>query len=246
LPWALLVVWAALLFGGFVFGSLDDAGRTRIPTWARMASSLTLVAAAWSWYGLVCGGTAARFGLLLAIGMMLGFIGDLALAGLLPVAEATLVGMGAFGLGHIAYIAAMVLFGNQHGLAAPAPRYEALATWLVIGAIGWAAVALPSSQPAALRMAALPYTLLLASTVGFAMGLALQAAIFISLAVGAGLFFLSDLVVAAEMFRDLKFQGVGDLIWLTYGPGQMLIVFAVPAALRFTHLNHRENGHEGK
>jgi hypothetical protein len=236
LPWALLVVWAVFLFGAFVLGSWDDTQRTRIPTWARMASSLALVGAAWSWYGLACGGAVGRFSLFVAVGMTVGFLGDLALADLLGLAEPTLVGMAAFGLGHVAYIAALVLFGNEQGLAAPAPRYGALATWLLIGSIGWAAVALPSPQPTALRMAALPYTLLLASTAGLAVGLAQQAALFIPLAIGAGLFFLSDLVVAAEMFRHMKFRGVGDVIWLTYGPGQMLIVFAVPAALRLARM----------
>jgi hypothetical protein len=228
LPWALLLLWAAFLFGGFALGQMDEAERTRIPTWARMSSSFTLVVAAWSWHGMASE-RVGRFGLLVAVGMTFGFIGDLALAELLHLPDPTLAGMGAFGIGHIAYIAAIVLHSNERGLTARWPRYGAWATWLAIGAIAWAIVVLPSQEPAALRLAALPYTLLLASTVGLATGLALQAVTFTPLAIGAGLFFLSDLILAGQMFRHMQFRGIGDLVWLTYGPGQMLIVYAVPA-----------------
>ena len=45
--------------------------------------------------------------------------------------------------------------------------------------------------------------------------------------VGAALFLISDLILAAQLFNDLHFRGVGDVVWLTYGPGQMLIVYSV-------------------
>ena len=55
-PWqqalllGLLVLWAIFLFGGFLFGKRNAEGTRRMPTWTRMASSLTLVVAAWFWY----------------------------------------------------------------------------------------------------------------------------------------------------------------------------------------------------
>lgn len=221
----LLVVWAIFLFGGFVFGK----GERRMPAWTRMASSAALVLAAWSWFALNRG----SFSLLLALGMTLGFVGDLWLAGVLPFGRSVIGGIVAFGIGHIFYISAILTFGNQHGLDASAPRWGALIVWLFIGLVGWYLVVFRRQEATMLHWAALPYALLLASTAGLATGLALQASHFIPLAIGAALFLLSDLILAGELFSGLQFPLISDLIWLTYGPGQALIVYAVGVARLF-------------
>jgi hypothetical protein len=230
----LLALWAVLLFGGFVFGKGD--ANHHMPLATRIASSLVLVVAGWSWYALSRGasGGAERYALFVALGMTLGFLGDLLMAGLIPLEPHVLGGMLAFGAGHLFYIAAFIGFGNQQGLDAPGPRWVALAVWLVVGMVGWYAVVFRGQDPSVLHWAALPYALLLASTAGFATGLALQARAFIPLAVGAGLFLLSDLILAGQLFSGLTFPLIGDVIWLTYGPGQMLIVYSVAAAMRLT------------
>jgi hypothetical protein len=234
-PWllTLLALWALLLFGGFALGKPNAAGTRRMPRWTRMASSLTLVIAAWDWYSLARGGGAESFALLIAIGMTLGFLGDLFMADLIPVSEPVMGGIGSFGLGHIAYIAAFLLFGNAHGLDAPGPRWGALAFWLLAGAVGWYLIVFRGQKATFLHKAALPYALLLASTAGFATGLALQAPAFIPLAVGAALFLLSDLILATELFNDARFPLINDIVWLTYGPAQMLIVYSIGSALAF-------------
>lgn len=72
---------------------------------------------------------------------------------------------------------------------------------------------------------------MLSSTAGCAFGLALQAPSLFPLAAGAILFLLSDTVLAAHLFNNAHFFLVDDVIWLTYGPGQMLIVYAAGSAL---------------
>jgi hypothetical protein len=94
------------------------------------------------------------------------------MARLIPVSQPVLGGIGAFGLGHMAYIAAALSFGNQHGLAAAGPRFGAWAVWLGVGLAGWFLMVFWGQQPTFLHWAALPYALLLASTAGFATGLA--------------------------------------------------------------------------
>lgn len=227
----IVVLWAGFLFGGFLFGKSDSKSNRRMPTWTRMASSMTLVIAAWSWYVFTRTGPVETFSLLIAIGMTLGFIGDLFLAQLIPLSQPTLAGIAAFGLGHIAYIIAMLQFSNQSGLNSPAPRWVALLLWLLIGLCGWYFVVFRGNKPTVLHFAALAYTLLLSSTAGLATGLALQSTAFIPLAIGTGLFLVSDLVLAAQLFSDLQFPLIGDVVWLTYGPAQMLIVFGVNSAL---------------
>jgi hypothetical protein len=227
----LLIAWAALLFGGFIFGKRQTGREGRMPTWTRMTSSAVLVVAGWSWAALAAGSGAATFSLLIAVGMTLGFLGDLFMAKLLPVSPHVLWGMAAFGLGHVAYIAAILGYGSSHGLDAAGPRFGAWLVWLLIGAVAWYFVVFRGQKPTALHWAALPYSLLLASTAGFATGLALQDPAFAPLAIGAVLFLISDLILAAQLFAGRRFRLIDDVVWLTYGPGQMLIVYSVGAAI---------------
>lgn len=228
----LLVVWAVLLFGGFIFGALDALRTRRMPTWMRMGSSLALVLAAAGWYLLSRGTDIGAYALWLLLGMTLGFIGDLFMAELILPGRLkgnhVLGGMASFGLGHVAYITGIVLLTQSLGLAF---RWDALAIWLLIGFVGWLVVVYIGQPTSALHIAALPYALLLAGTAGVATGLAVQAPGFWLLALGAALFLLSDLILAAQLFRDTHFYLIGDVVWLTYGPGQMLIVYSVSSAL---------------
>src|SRR5579862_3956226 len=109
----LLLMWAALLFGGFIFGKPHEDGARRMPTWTRMASSLTLVVAAWYWLILTRDSSVMRFALPIAIGMTLGLVGDLFMAKLIIHSDKhVLGGIGSFGLGHVAYIVAFISFGD--------------------------------------------------------------------------------------------------------------------------------------
>lgn len=235
-PWqrywliALLALWAILLFGGFILGRGDTT--RRMPTWTRIASSFALVIAAWSWYIFSRNSETATFALLIALGMSLGFAGDLFMAGLLPGGRSVIGGMGAFGLGHVLYISAILTAGNQLDLDAAVPRWGSLLAWLIIGALGWYFVVFRGQRATTLHWAALPYALLLAGTAGFATGLALQAAGFVPLATGAVLFLLSDLILAAELFNNARFPFIGDVVWLTYGPAQALIVYSTGSCCR--------------
>jgi hypothetical protein len=229
---ALLIIWVVLLFGGFIFGRVDAANEGRTPTWARISSSLTLVVAGWCWYLFTLTSSAAWFSLLIAVGMTLGFLGDLFMAGLIIAgSNRVLGGIASFGLGHVAYIIAILIFAGQHGFDLPGPRWGAWAVWFLLGLVLWYLTVFRGQKATALHWAALPYALLLASTTGFATGLALQAPSFTWLALGAALFLASDLILAAQLFNQLHFPLIRDVIWLTYGPGQMLIVFSVSSAL---------------
>lgn len=229
----LWVIWAALLFGGLVVGAPDERRSARMPRWMRLASSLTLVAGAWV-FALQANGTPnGDLALLTAIGMTLGFIGDLFMAKLIIPSDMNVFGgIGAFGLGHVAYILTLNAAASRFGLDDAAARWAALVLALVIGAVCWYVVVLRGSpKPSALHWAALPYALLLAATAGMAGGLALQDARFITIAIGGILFLTSDLILAAQLFNQAYFRWIGDWIWLTYGPAQMLIVYGLGLAL---------------
>ncbi len=231
--WMLLAIWALLLFGGAVFGRWNAERIHRMPTWARMASSLTLVGLAWLLSAAVRGGAAETYGLLIAVGMSLGFIGDLFMARLLRVREPVLGGIAAFALGHVVYIAALLGIGDRLALTDAGARIGAWLGLLIVGAVCWYGVVwrgARTGQRSVLHGAALPYALLLGSTAGIGLGLALQDSAFLPLALGGLLFLASDLLLAAQLFNGLHFSGIGDVVWLTYGPAQMLIVTSVLAA----------------
>ena len=228
----LLIAWAALLFGGFIFGK-PQAGRegTRCPpgrAWLRRRC--------WSWRAgagprWLSGSGAATFSLLIAVGMTLGFLGDLFMAKLLPVSPHVLWGMARSGWATSPTSPRSWATAAAHGLDAAGPRLGAWLAWLLIGAVAWYFVVFRGQKPTALHWAALPYSLLLASTAGFATGLALQDPAFVPLAIGAVLFLISDLILAAQLFAGRRFRLIDDVVWLTYGPGQMLIVYSVGAAI---------------
>ena len=240
----LWIAWAVLLFGGFLLGS-GAAAAQRMPAWTRMGSSVVLVVLGWSWFVFSRRGPTGRFALLLAAGMTCGLVGDLVLAGLLPGGENVLAGIAAFGLGHVCYIVAAVGWSNRAGLDDRKIRRVSLVVWWAIGLVGWYFVVFRGQEATALHWAALPYALLLASTAGMATSLAVQDRAYVPFAIGGALFLVSDLILAAELFNDTEFRLMGDVIWFTYGVGQMLIVMAAGAARRQVARRPADRGRRG-
>ncbi|HRJ44763.1 MAG: hypothetical protein KJZ86_21350 [Caldilineaceae bacterium] len=219
----LVILWAVFLFGGWLWGK--DAQRyRRMPLWTRMASSAVLVLLAWYGFLLTPVTGPVAFTRLIAVGMTFGFVGDLFMAGLLPAPNRVLGGISAFGIGHIAYISAII-------------GYRPVIWWVVVAGLVAATglyyrIFLRSKEPTPLIWAALPYTLLLASTALLGASLALQLPLFALLAGGGLLFFVSDLILGLELFNHTRFPWLGDWVWLTYGPGQALIVLSIWSALQ--------------
>lgn len=224
----LFICWAVLLFGGLL--GKPDAERTRrMPRWMRMASSFVLVVAAWSFALFHRQSNSADVAVLVAVGMTLGFVGDLFMARLILRDNRHIFGgIGSFGLGHIAYIAALLMLADRHAVDNAGLRWGALIVVLLIGVAAWYGVVYrPSHERGTLHLAALPYALLLSTTAGVAVGLALIDGRYLPVAVGAVLFLTSDLILAARLFNKLYFRWIDDWVWLTYGPAQMLIVFGM-------------------
>jgi len=226
----LLSGWGALLFGGFLLAPTRH--NRRIPRWARLLSSLLLVAAGWSWWRFSGSAWAQGYALRIACGMSFGLLGDLFLSEMLLVGKkAILAGMTAFGIGHLFYISAILQLAARLN-ASGVSLWSALFVFWLLGLGGWYVLVFrSSSRPGALHWAALPYALLLATTAGLAAGVSLHSLALFSLALGALLFLLSDLILARALFSHREFPLHHDIVWLTYGTGQMLIVFSIGAAL---------------
>jgi len=221
-----LLVWAGLLCGGFFFGKPGEDETRRMPLPTRLLSSFTLVTGAWTWFAISQGTSVDVFALWVAIGMTLGFIGDVFMAEVLPVENHVIFGMLAFGIGHIAYIIGMMMIT----LPAQELLYPAIIMvlmWWSIAVVLWYFVVYRGSKRETVIYLALPYAILLSTTAAVAMNLTFLDITFFPVMIGAILFLISDLVLAAQLFNGLHFKYVGDVVWFLYGPGQMLIVFGV-------------------
>jgi hypothetical protein len=197
-------------------------------------SSLALVGLAWYRIKESRDEEDRRYARRLACGMTAGFIGDLWMAG-----GVVTCGLLFFGIGHGCYLRGMTSRAKAWALGGRRRRLMLWAVWLMAGVGIWYGVAAAGAAPNLrfLADAALPYTILLASTAGVASGLAATDRRFLGLAIGGALFLGSDAVIALRMFRPELYQSLPDgirgiVVWATYGPAQMLILDSVRAARR--------------
>lgn len=219
-------IWGILLFGGFFFGTLNKEETHKIPTHSRLLSSFTLVVTAWMWFAIAQGTPIDVFAGWVAVGMTFGLLGDIFMAKVLNIEPHVLYGMVAFGIGHILYIIGTWMVALPHNV--PFPDIPTLVIWWIIAIVAWYIVVYRNSNKSTLIYISLPYALLLASTVGFTMRLAWLDSTFTLVTLGAILFLISDLLLAIQLFKNAHFKYIGDVVWLLYGPAQMLIVLGVP------------------
>ncbi|WP_323041267.1 lysoplasmalogenase [Gemmobacter sp.] len=158
-------------------------------------------------------------------GLALGAAGDFALSR--PGTRWFLAGMGAFALGHLAYVAAFL--GSFGPISAP-------------GAMGWAIIAPLLALVLSTEVWLAPHTGALRWPVrgyGLVIGAMAVAAVLLptgagqaAMRAGAALFLASDLILAVRMFRltDAAAQGLaGRLLWPLYWGGQALILWGAVA-----------------
>jgi uncharacterized membrane protein YhhN len=184
-------------------------------------SSIPLSLAAWGIFVARRSGLAGPFTLGIAVGMTFGLVADH-----YPILE---VKIPLFALGHVAYIAGCWHLAGRLGLRKSAVWRASLVPWLLCGVMLWYLVTAGSTAVGPFRWPTLVYTTLLSATAGTMTALALQDRRFLPMALGAVLFLASDVLLGIEAFRHAPWA-TDDAVWLTYEPGQMLIVFGAAAA----------------
>jgi hypothetical protein len=218
---------------GFAFGKLDEERINRIPRLNKMLTSAILVICALIWWRVGADGTPlAAYAAFLCLGMAFSFLGDLIMAQLLPLPQHVLFGIGAFGVAHVLYIAGYLRLGSVLGLQDGRARAIGLGILLVLAVVLWWTLIRSPQTEAVLNYGSLAYALLIAVMAGLAVSLALQEPRFVPLALGAVLFLISDVFLGHRLFQGGKFLLVGDLVWMTYIVGQLLIVFSTATGLR--------------
>lgn len=219
--------WFVCLPGNLV--AIGVLGREGLARWWFLSSVALSLAAGGHW--LARRRTpAGRFALGIAVGMIFGCLADS--YGALPkawrVAETLAVIMPLFALGHVAYIAACWDLAGRLGLRRRGVWLASLAVWVLVGVGLWVALVTDGSKAGVYRWPALGYTVLLCATAGTTSALALQRRRFGVMALGAVLFLVSDAVLAVYLFYEAS-RALGVAVWITYGLGQMLIVYGAAA-----------------
>lgn len=222
----LLGIWLILLIGGLAAARLlPDPWGSTLGTVGRLGSSIVLILLALlAWKNV--NDRARPYALLVAIGMFLGTVGDFFNANQLkfvPLSDPTLGAIVAFGIGHIFYMVGLIGLLSKCATRSFGKVVCSVLFWQLVGLAGWYWIVYEAPERSALTVPALGYCLLLAGTAGLATAVAAHYRSVWPLALGAALFLLSDLILAVGLFRG-SFPFRSEAVWLTYGPGQMLIV----------------------
>lgn len=229
-----LVLWAGLFVGGYAGGTLSEDRTSRVARRLKLGMSLLLVGAALIWWRVGTAGTSlSRLGAFIFLGMLFGFLGDVSLSDdIITLPQPVILGIISFLIGHIFYILGYLYLARVLGLADTWLRLIVQGVYQVVGIGAWALLVRSPQAGTKLNIGSLVYTVFLAAMTAYATWLALLEPRLVSLAVGANLFLISDVILGMRLLRGKTFPLIRDVVWALYNPGQALIVFSVGTALR--------------
>lgn len=207
-----LVAMAALV-AALLVGEARHLHALRIPAKAAASTCFFLLFAA-------AGVALDRFGMLLAVALAFGWLGDVLLLG--RSRAFFLSGLAAFLVGHIAYA---VLFATMTPDTTPTLLAGGAALALGAGVF----VTLRKRIPAGLQLPVVAYIVAISAMVGLAAGVSTRVGI-PGIAIGAAAFLLSDVAVALDRFTGPRFVYRAWGLPLYYG-SQALLVLALAKAL---------------
>jgi hypothetical protein len=234
----LWLLWFVLLPCTFVAGVVTGDG-----SWNRfwLMSSVVLSAGAWiNWFWH----RRDRLGFCLAcigIGMTCGMLADVYGAfKVVRFTEPLVMIIPLFALGHVGYVCGTLTLASRLGLTRRPTWTKVLAgavvVYCLIGWGLWGALVYPSDDLTSMHVPTAVYTIFLAVAAAVMASVACLDRRFLAMGVGGALFLISDGFLAVRLFQD-NWRGIGDLCWITYGIGQMLIVYGVMAAGRAHHVD---------
>lgn len=218
-----LIAIPGLLLVAFVFGTYNPERTRRTIKPLRLATSVILAACAWLLW-LNSPRDLADVALSLALGMTLGCLGDLILAGVIPLPKRMIGGIIAFGIGHAFYIIGFMNLAAMRGLANPISGSLFWVVYVLASSFLWVLFINNPAKSRTLNIGSLIYAWLISVMAGAAGGLAIQDPRFTLTAIGGGLFLLSDLILGNRELRDNGWFLVHDVVWVLYIAGQVLIV----------------------
>ncbi len=229
----LWLVWCLLLPGLFSMAIITGDGH-----WYHRygwVSSVVLVIAAWLNWLLCRHDRLRRFSALMAMGMTWGMLADFygnCLSSYFAF-HSICIAVPLFALGHVCYVYG-TLDAARHLQLTRRPRWLGTLSRIVIcfcllGVALWGMLVYPSATLRNMSLPTLAYSIFLAAAAAVMVTVAVFDRRFIAMGLGGVLFMASDAFLAVGLFQD-NWHGLGDYCWITYGTGQMLIVYGAIAA----------------
>lgn len=229
---ALWLLW--FVFLPCTFGAILITGQGG---WSRFwgMSSVVLSIAAWLNWGLHRRDLFGRACALIALGMTLGMLADLYGAfSVLRFTEPLTMIIPLFALGHVAYIGGMMMLARRLNLTRRPGWGKTFASAVVLydlaGLVLWSTLVRPSEDLPHMHVPTAGYTIFLSTAAAVMATVACVDRRLLAVGIGGFLFLLSDAFLAVRLFQN-NWHGIGDLCWITYGVGQMLIVYGVIAGV---------------
>lgn len=209
-----------------IFGPWRDANTNgRLPRAIRMLLSFSLLVAAIAiWLG---GAKLPTYAQWVAVGMFASFIGDLMMAGLIPLPNRLIGGMIAFFIAHALYITAYV---QTISSIEPYDRFNvglltALLLYCLLISAGWFWLVRNRSKDSLTNIGSLIYMLWVGAMASFAFALGYALGLWLT-ALGGVLFVVSDFIVVVCDVGGKRIKNASDWIWLTYVGAQVGIIYA--------------------
>ena len=234
---ALAGVWLLAFVLGITLGKPNEDRTQRLPLWAKIVMlAVMVVIAAVEWLLIARGTGAEPYARWIAVGLLVGAVGDLVLAEVFPrIKQPLLAGIAVFAVGHVLYLLAIFYLRSQ--LYGPLDITGLLSAAVVAipalfaAALLWEFVAHNPSGNAAVNRASFFYGLLLILFVVFAAYFAIRSQVMLRLGIGAILFAISDVLLAQVVVKHRGFRGIHDIVWLLYSAGQLLIALSIGEAV---------------
>lgn len=235
--WVLMVAWLGLIVFGAITGELNGGQTSKIPLLYRIACTFLLVVCAAVWWGGTIGPMRA-VAMLICFGMSFGFWGDLVMGKLvaIPGLDHLILGMLVFGTCHVFYILAFRRLARILKANKPMPWVGGILLMLLAAVAVWYLFVQTPEADVVRNVGSLVYALLICAMAGCALGITFQRPGMGPAFIGAALLVTSDVLLAAYVFRHVKWFLVDDGVWLIFNVGQALIVFSTGYALRILRL----------
>jgi uncharacterized membrane protein YhhN len=206
-----------VLIIAFVFGRPNAERTRRTIKPLRLSTSWILVACAWIIFAV--SSTLRTPALLIALGMTFGALGDLVLAGVIPLPKRMISGIIVFSIGHFCYIAGFTQTANVLGLNDPFFGSLLWVVFVIAATFLWFFLIYNPARSRVLNLGSLFYGWLIAIMAGTATALALADPRFTLTAIGGVLFLISDIILGN---RELLITAglVHDVVWVCTSPGK--------------------------
>ena len=225
-------VWLGAFVSGMLLGQPNEDRSKRLARWAKLLMiAVTLIVGALWWLGYAVGTSAAAFALRIFLGLVACAVGDVLLAGLIPLRRADVLSLVGFGIGHLFFIAGVLQMRGVLGASNLLPVLVATGVGVAATAAAWFYLIRSPGGSRTLNIASLIYGVLLGASVAIAVGLTVETGALVVMSLGLILFMLSDFLVAQHLIRKRNlFPYMRDAMWLVYSTAQVLIAFAIGAA----------------